>query len=127
MTRADREQRANAMDRPTKLGNKKQQEDGYTFDSKAELRRYRELKQLQQAGQIAGLIVHGPTYELQPAFRDREGTHHRAITYTPDFTYVEHGIPVSEDVKGFATAEWRIKEKLCRFVYPDLDLRIIKV
>jgi len=42
--------------------------DGYVFDSKAEARRYLELKELRQAGKIRSLSIH-PRYELLPRLK----------------------------------------------------------
>lgn len=39
---------------PNKYGAKKTVVDGVTFDSKAEARRYQQLKLMQQAGEIIG-------------------------------------------------------------------------
>jgi hypothetical protein len=109
-----------------KYGNKKIQADGYTFDSQAEQQRYQELLLLKKAGAIVSLKVH-PKYELLPAFRDRSGTWRAAITYTADFSYIEDGCGVVEDVKGVRTQVFRIKEKLFRRWWGHLDLRILDV
>ena len=50
------------MKRRAKYGNTKVKVDGITFDSKAEARRYGELKLLERAGEITSM-------ELQPTFR----------------------------------------------------------
>lgn len=120
----------------SKYGNERLEEDGYTFDSKAEAARYRELLLLSAGGAIEDLAVH-PTYELQPAFRDARGCRHRAIVYMGDFSYIEvidpqsvFGRSVVEDVKGgkgTQTALFKLKAKLFRFRYPDIDLRILDV
>lgn len=113
-----------------KYGNVKTEIDGWEFDSEAEAQRYKELKLIQLSGQIEDLTCH-PTYELHPAFRDRRGVKHRAIIYEADFRYTElRGnlqLDVVEDVKGMRTKEFRIKEKMFRFRYPDIDLRLIEV
>jgi hypothetical protein len=110
----------------SKYGNKRISEDGYIFDSRAECKRYRELKLLQTQGQIAGLVVH-PTYELQPAFTSTFDGKQRAIVYEADFSYIESGKTIVEDVKGVQTADFRLKAKMFRFVYRDIELRIIEV
>ena len=51
----------------SKYNAKRVKRDGYTFDSKAEAKRYWELKQLEKAQEIAFLEVH-PKFILQPAF-----------------------------------------------------------
>ena len=100
-------------------------EDGYTFDSKAEAARYRELGLLEMAGEISDLEVH-PVYVLQPAFTDAHGTRFRAITYEADFRYYERGVCVIEDVKGVETDAFRIKWALLARQHPELDMRLIK-
>lgn len=106
-----------------KYSARKTERDGVLFDSKAESRRYVELNLLLMAGEISDLELQ-PEYELQPSFKRGKKTI-RAITYTPDFRYVEHGVVVCEDVKGVATEAFKIKSKLFLFKYPDVELRII--
>ena len=53
----------------SKYGNVKYSMDGFTFDSKAEARRYSELKILLRAGKIRDLELQ-KEYELVPAYRD---------------------------------------------------------
>lgn len=107
-------------------GNKRVTIDGYAFDSVNESRRYQELKLLLQASAIIGLGVH-PLYELQAAFTDATGRHHRAISYEGDFCYLEDGVVVVEDVKGYRTEVFKLKEKLFRFRYPHIDFRVIDI
>ncbi|PLS77240.1 MAG: hypothetical protein CYG59_24855 [Chloroflexi bacterium] len=101
---------------------------GYRFDSKAEARRYEELCLLQQAGEIANIVVH-PESELQRASRDSDGRRHSAIRYVADFSYQElpSGRVVVEDVKGHKTPEFKLKERLFRYRFPDFDFRLIDV
>lgn len=110
----------------TKYGNKRVQEDGYSFDSKAECARYYQLKLLAKAGQIMGLQVH-PAYELLPPFVDRDGKRQRAIYYEADFSYCEGVDTVVEDVKGHETKDYKIKAKLFRYRYSALVYRVLKV
>ena len=80
--------------------------DGIRFDSKKEARRYCELKLLCKAGQIH-------TLALQPSFALHiKGK--KIFTYKADFSYVENGLKVVEDVKSAITrknAVYRIKKK----------------
>lgn len=99
--------------------------DGIIFDSKKEAARYQELFLLQRGNVIKDLDVH-PTYVLQPAFKSW-GVTHRAITYEGDFSYSERGVHVVEDVKAIKTEVFRIKEKMFRYKYPEVDFRIINV
>ncbi len=99
------------MTRRNKYGNHKAVVDGITFASKAEARRYGELKLLVRAGEITKL-------ELQPKF-DLFGVGSTKICqYRADFSYQEvNGPLVVEDVKSPATSKersYRIKFKLFR-------------
>ena len=80
--------------------------DGIRFASKAEARRYQQLKLLERAGEIRKLV-------LQPRFKIRIGGIF-VCTYVADFTYwdVRKERHVTEDVKGMATREYKIKKKL---------------
>lgn len=98
--------------------------NGILFDSQAERDRYVELSLMQGAGQIANLRVH-PPYTLQEKFTDRHGINHQAIVYTADFEYVEDGVTVVEDVKGYATDVFKLKKKMFLYKYPELDFRTV--
>jgi hypothetical protein len=88
--------------------------DGVVFDSKAELRRWEELRLLQRAGKISELqrqrkiplAVNGRPITIRSA-RYPNG---RACVYTLDFSYDdENGKPVYEEFKGLDTAESRLR------------------
>lgn len=122
-----------ALTKPrAKYRNTRISEDGYTFDSLAELERYRELLLLEKAGQIKLLQVH-PRYELQPKFVDRDGTRQQAIVYEPDFMYCEVDrssateVLIAEDIKGCETQLFNVKRKLFLYKYPHIELRVLKV
>jgi hypothetical protein len=74
--------------------------DGKSFASRAEARRYAELRLLERAGRIANL-------RLQVRFRLVD-----VCVYVADFVYNENGAQVVEDVKGFRTAEYKRKRRL---------------
>jgi hypothetical protein len=115
--------------RPSKYGAKRAEQDGITFDSLAEWRRYQELKLLLAAGEIADLRVH-PRYTLLEAFTDAQGRKHRPLVYVADFAYFEvfSGLEVVEDVKGMETREFKIKEKLlCKQLPAGTEFRVVKV
>ena len=83
--------------------------DGIQFASKAEAKRYGELKLLEKAGEIHDL-------RLQPRFPLHAITHsgsERVGDYVADFRYREgpRGILRIEDVKGMKTALYRWKKK----------------
>jgi hypothetical protein len=103
--------------RRSKYGAVRTTVDGITFASKAEARRYQELKVLEKSGQISGL-------ELQPVFRllaaSTTGTVRGALRelpavgkYVADFAYYDErtGQRIIEDVKGVKTALYRWKKK----------------
>ena len=99
--------------------------DGYRFDSKAEARRYGELKLLHELGHIHKLTVH-PRYTLLDAF-ECKGIRYRSIVYEADFRYVENGVNVVEDCKGARTAVFNLKEKLFLNRYGDeIDFRVVQ-
>lgn len=83
--------------------------DGIKFRSKAEAKRYGELKLLEKAGEIRHL-------ELQPAFpltaHDR-----KLATYVADFRYQQNGAVIVEDVKGMLTPMYRLKKKWVQLQY----------
>ena len=94
---------------------------GITFDSQMERDRYLELRAMQERGEITALEPH-PKYILQPAFTMDNGEKVRAITYTPDFDYIQNGVRVVEDVKA-----WRLDKRTGRrrpLVQEDCELKI---
>src|SRR5690606_7274739 len=100
---------------------------GHVFDSMAERDYYiAVIRPRLQGGEIAELRFH-PRYVLQEGFRDRDGKYWRPIVYEGDFEYKEDGRLVVEDTKGFKTKDFRIKEKLFRKRYPDIELRLTRV
>lgn len=109
----------------SKYRNTKIERDGEKFDSGKEYARWCDLKLLVLAGKISALLRQ-PIYELQKEFKGSDGKHYRAINYRSDFQYCEGDQIILEEVKGFPTPEWKLKEKLFRYKYPEIELRIIK-
>ena len=99
--------------------------DGFSFDSRAEARRYSELKLMQMAGAISGLSVH-PVYVLQDPFK-LAGKTIRGIAYEADFEYLDDSDLIAEDVKGIQTEVFKIKRKMFLKKYPHIELRLIGV
>jgi hypothetical protein len=97
---------------------------GFVADSEAEAIRYAQLVLLQRGGEIRELVVH-PRYLLLAAFRDGQGQYHRGVEYEADFAYLEGERQVVEEVKGFESDVWKIKQKLFLRRYTDLVLRVI--
>lgn len=86
---------------------------GKLYDSKAEMNRAEYLKKQEQDGEISDLSEQ-PKVQL---------TQYHA--YKPDFTYMENGRRVFEDVKGVETERFRINKNLWRERAPGI-LRISK-
>ena len=101
--------------KPSKYKNIRAEQDGITFDSKAEARRYNELKLMKQAGEIRG-------FDLQPSFPLG-----KKIRFRPDFIVCgRDGTVWVEDVKGMETKEFKLKQKLWEERYWWMELRVIK-
>lgn len=99
---------------------------GIVFDSKLEMFRYIVLVSRKQEGLI-GPIELQPAFLLQYAFIDETGKKHRKIEYVADFKYMDKTTKqiIIEDTKGYATPEFRLKEKLFRYKYPGKHLKIV--
>ena len=97
--------------RRSKFGAIRTTVDGITFASKAEARRYSELKMLEKAGQVRNIRTQVP-YKLNVS-------NFSIVTigkYVADFVYEvptvgAWGGPIVEDVKGFRTPLYRWKKK----------------
>lgn len=96
--------------------------DGITFASKAEMKRYSELKLMERGGVVTDLELQ-PRFELQPAFVHRQYGMIAALHYVADFRYRENGALVVEDVKGDRTAVYKIKRRLFLRLFPEIDFR----
>lgn len=105
------------IEKKSKYSSAKTDIDGIRFDSKKEAEFYVELKLREKAGEISDLRLQ-PRYLLQEAFK-HEGKQYREMEYVADFEYVEDGITVVVDVKGFRTAVYMIKRKLFLYRYED--------
>lgn len=83
----------------SKYGNKKVEEDGYTFDSTAENKFYHQVKSEMQDGNIIEFDLH-PRLEILPSLK-KFGRTIRPASYSPDFclTYGDGRIEYVE-VKG---------------------------
>ena len=100
-----------AMKRPNKYGNQFTIVDGIRFDSKAEAKRWGELKLLERANQIS---------ELERQYRFKLAIGEQLIaTYVADFRYFDRAKSewVVEDVKGVRTAEFKIKARLMKALH----------
>lgn len=98
-----------------KYRNQKTEVDGHVFDSQAEANRYSELKIMERSGLIKGFMIQ-PSFWLGPGIR-----------YRPDFLVCgADGRIWTEDVKGYKTKEFKLKQKMFIEKYPWLELKIIQ-
>ena len=100
-----------------KYYNKKVIIDGITFDSKKEGNRYAELKILEKAKLISGLILQ-PSFEICPRVIWNGKTLRKRV-YKADFQYWEKGQHIVEDVKGMRTKTYILKRSLFLSQYPQ--------
>lgn len=80
--------------------------DGIKFDSKHEASRYRELRVLEQAGEITNLRLQVP-FELIP-----KSKYGMPIRYIADFVYNENDRLIVEDAKGVKTPIYKLKKRM---------------
>ena len=101
----------------SKFGNRIVQVDGLTFHSAKEARRWTDLNLLARAGEIT---------ELQRQVRFPMVVNGQDVcAYVADFTYLDAGVLVVEDVKSPPTraeASYRLKRKLLKACH-GLDVR----
>lgn len=104
--------------RPSKYRAVKTVVDNIEFASKAEARRYGELKLLEKGGYIRQL-------ELQPVYPVViEGK--VICKYIADFRYFEGSQRIVEDIKGMETPVFRLKRKLVEALYPGVKILVVK-
>lgn len=127
-----------------KIAHKKTTIDGITFDSKMEADFYVYLKAEQKAGRVKSFQTQ-PEFVLQERFiivegksipdtnkdfeklkRKHKAPIHRAIKYISDFlvVYADNSVKVI-DVKGIKTADFKIKEKMFNFKYPEYNFECV--
>lgn len=114
-----------------KYNNKKTVVNGIEFDSKREAKRYKELKLLEDAGQITGLELQKKFVLIPSQYEELSREEYikgngkktkgkcieRECAYKADFVYMENGRQVVEDTKGMRTKDYIIKRKLMLYVY----------
>ena len=83
---------------------------GHLHDSYREAVRCDELYLLQE-GEVISQLKQQPRFVLQRGFRYK-GKKIRNLCYIADFSYIEDGIVIIEDVKGLRTAVYKLKKKL---------------
>lgn len=98
--------------------------DGIKFASKAEGKRYTELKILENLGEIHTLQLQ-KSYVIIPPLLWRSGKKDRATRYVADFVYERDGEIIVEDVKGFRTPVYLLKKKLMKWEY-DIEIQEVR-
>ncbi|MGF6549334.1 DUF1064 domain-containing protein [Paraburkholderia youngii] len=96
--------------KPSKYRNEKCESGGIKFDSRAEMKRWHELLQMQARGEINELELQVPFILAEPVVI--AGRKRPALRYVADFVYEQDGKTVVEDVKGRVTEGYRIKRHL---------------
>lgn len=95
--------------KPSKYRSQKTYIDGEKFDSKLEAERWAQLKQLESAGEIHGLLRQ---VKFPIVINDK-----RICTYIADYVYVDaDNILVIEDAKGIKTPAYNLKKKMLEAV-----------
>ena len=98
---------------------------GHTHASKREAARCGELHLLLRAGAIDGLVVE-PTFELSIGGKHVKMGNGHTAKYRPNFTYLEGGKVIAEDVKGFIVRDFPLRAAIFRHCYPHIELRVVK-
>lgn len=99
--------------------------DGIKFDSLMEGKYYVYLKEQIREQKISHLTLQ-PSYTLQEAFT-KNGKKFRPIIYIADFKYLDgNGNEIVVDIKGKETVEFKLKQKLFEYKFPDLSLSVIQ-
>ena len=113
--------------KPSKYNNRKVELDGFTFDSQKEARRYTELKLLVRVGEISELELQKSFVLAESVKFNNEPRAKPAIRYVADFTYIENGVMIVEDVKSKATKSlpvYRMKKHLMKSIH-DIEIQEI--
>ena len=101
----------------SKNRNIKSEVDGSVFDSKAEARRYMELRLLEKANEISDLRLQ---YPFECKINEK-----KICTYRADFDYYHGDQWVVEDVKGFRTQVYRLKKRLVEALH-GVEIREVR-
>lgn len=100
--------------------------NGHMHASIKEAKRCNDLHLLQRAGEISGLQVE-PRFQFVVEGREVKMRNGQVARYTPDFTYVEKGVKVAEDVKSKATdtEAFAVRWAFARTLWPTIDWRLV--
>lgn len=108
----------------SKMKNIRKEAFGVTFASGLEAKAYTVLRLWQMSGAIRDLELQ-PPFTLQEKFR-HEGKAVRPIKYLADFKFfdVVAGKTRYVDAKGVETPMFKLKRKMMRAQFPDVDIEI---
>lgn len=98
---------------------------GHTHASKREAVRCNELHLLERAGKIIGLKVE-PKFTFWIDGKPVKMSNGHVAQYRPDFTYIEGGKQVAEDIKGVIVRDFPLRAAIFTALYPDIELRVLK-
>jgi hypothetical protein len=100
---------------------------GHGHPSKREARRCDELHLLLRAGAIDAL-VYEPQFYFEINGEQIKHPNGRRVGYKPDFSYIEKGQVVAEDVKSKATmtGDAVLRMTLFRHLFPAIELRVVQ-
>ena len=133
-----------ALPKKTKYGAEKVTIGSVTFDSKAEGRRYYQLK---KDPRVVSIEIN-PAFILMPGFRKcvpcakifenetitrcpvcrKPLLAFRPIGYTADFRVLyKDGAVEIEDVKGVETRDFQMRRKMFERAYPNLTLQVVRM
>ena len=116
----------------SKYGNRKVIDgNGNKFDSKKEKDRYSELLMMEKAGLIQNLqrqvhfellpaMYENVVIELKTKFKEERKCVYRATEYIADFTYLQDGQEIVEDVKAsirFQDPVYKLKKKMMYYIH----------
>ena len=96
-----------------KYGAKKTQVGGIKFDSKKEATRWMELQVLERCGEISNL-QRQVKIELMGHYRPLYTRTGRKMVLTFDFSYIDGGVQVYEDAKGYPTRDYEVRVAVAR-------------
>lgn len=102
-------------------------QNGHTHASAKEAKRCNQLHMLQRAGQISGLIVE-PSYTFPIAGKNVKMANGHDMRFTADFSYIEGGQKIVEDVKAknaHMARDVPVKLALARHLWPDVTWKVV--
>lgn len=100
---------------------------GHTHASAKEAKRCNDLHLRQRAGEISGLTFE-PSYTFTINGAKVKMANGHDMKFTPDFSYIENGRKIVEDVKAANAHMARdvpVKLALARHLWPEVDWRVV--